>query len=459
VTVVEKNVTPGGLMRGYRRGGFDCPVGVHYLGALAEGQPLRRLWNYLGVTSGIALEHMGVNGPIDRYIYDDAVFDLPEGLAAFSDNLHRAFPEERKLIDALMARLTEASRSLCRLDMISSPSELVLPLEKLSPMGDFLAAGRCSPRLTGVLGVAATLIGVPLKDCPLFYYDLILASYMLSAWRLRCGSSAMADTFAAQFQTMGGELRLGTAVAHILIASGRVTGVQLASGDVLAADTVIAAVHPQTVKAMLPPDSMRPGHSERIDGLRNTKGLVVVTATVDSNVHPALPYNLYRLYPEVDGALHRGLFFQIRDSGRPEKSLLTVMGTSDIVEWQTWSGTRSGNRGEEYMKTKAATAEKFLAEVEKLFGPMHDLDVLDVYTPLTIRDWVGSPEGSTYGIMRSSDQLMKSAFLNRPSPEGLYFAGQNSLAPGIVGTTIGSFQTVRRVVGRERFGREVLEAM
>ncbi|HRS84043.1 MAG TPA: NAD(P)-binding protein, partial [Smithellaceae bacterium] len=34
VTVVEKNNEPGGLMRSYLRRGIDCPVGVHYVGAL-----------------------------------------------------------------------------------------------------------------------------------------------------------------------------------------------------------------------------------------------------------------------------------------------------------------------------------------------------------------------------------------------------------------------------------------
>jgi all-trans-retinol 13,14-reductase len=50
VTVVEKNPLPGGLMRSYIRSGIECPVGVHYMGSLDEGQPLRRLWDYIGVT-------------------------------------------------------------------------------------------------------------------------------------------------------------------------------------------------------------------------------------------------------------------------------------------------------------------------------------------------------------------------------------------------------------------------
>jgi BioD-like phosphotransacetylase family protein len=51
---------------------------------------------------------------------------------------------------------------------------------------------------------------------------------------------------------------------------------------------------------------------------------------------------------------------------------------------------------------------------------------------------------------------MKTASLNRTSIKGLFLAGQNSMAPGIMGTTMGSFQTVRNVIGYERFSREVM---
>ena len=59
-TVIEKNPLPGGLMRGYTRQGLDCAVGVHYLGALDDGQVLRRLFDLLGVSEGIPVERMGL---------------------------------------------------------------------------------------------------------------------------------------------------------------------------------------------------------------------------------------------------------------------------------------------------------------------------------------------------------------------------------------------------------------
>ena len=82
-TVLEKNPLPGGLMRGYTRQGLDCAVGVHYLGALDDGQVLRRLFDMLGVSEGIPVERMGTDGIIDRYIFEDFTFDLPEGLGAY----------------------------------------------------------------------------------------------------------------------------------------------------------------------------------------------------------------------------------------------------------------------------------------------------------------------------------------------------------------------------------------
>jgi len=92
-----------------------------------------------------------------------------------------------------------------------------------------------------------------------------------------------------------------------------------------------------------------------------------------------------------------------------------------------------------------------LGKAEEIFGPLNGAEIVDAYTPLTIRDWVSSPEGSPYGIRRSVQQLPVAASFHRVAIGGLFFAGQNSMAPGILGTVLGSFQTVRQMIGQERF--------
>jgi len=455
VTVVEKNHLPGGLMRSYSRDGIDCPVGVHYMGSLDRGQPLRRLWDYLDITPLIPIERMGLEGVIDRYIFDDFTFDLPEGIDAFEENLRSSFPRDNKHITSIIGDLRHISRALSSLDMLTSPGMTFLSSESFASIGEHLQRMGCSRRLLSVLGVPSTLIGVPLQECPAFYYYMTLASYLLSSWRLACNSSQMADAFVTRLTSLGGDVLTGDGVEKILIESGKVKGVVLQSGRALKTAAIIAAIHPGTVADMLPIEALRVTYAERIRQLENTKGLFGVNLAVDAGAHAALPYNIYQLYPE-EGVLSRGIFHQLRRSGQTGINLLSMITTSSIEEWNEWKRTVSGKRDQDYVEAKKEKARHFIDEATKLFGNLKGTKLLDIYTPLTIRDWVNSPDGSAYGIIRSTRQVMKTAFLKRTLIEGLFLAGQNSLAPGIMGTMLGSFQTVRNVIGHERFSREVM---
>jgi hypothetical protein len=56
--------------------------------------------------------------------------------------------------------------------------------------------------------------------------------------------------------------------------------------------------------------------------------------------------------------------------------------------------------------------------------------------------------------MRSSRQLLKIASLNNLPIGGLCLAGQNALAPGVMGAMLGSFNVVRQLIGNQRFANE-----
>lgn len=457
VTIVEKNPAPGGLMRSFIRNGIDCPVGVHYMGTLDHGQPLRRCWDYLGVSPLIPVERMGGGGVIDRYLFDDFAFDLPEGIDAFEDNLRRAFPLDHNSITTIAADLRQISCSLISLNMLTAAETIFLSPESFQSMGEYLLRLRCSPRLISVLAVPSSLIGVPLWECPVFYYLMTLASYLQSSWRLACSGTQMADAFVSRFKSLGGDIAAGDGVKRILVESGKVKGVALQSGRVLEAAAVIAAVHPGTVIAMLPDGALRPVFAERIAHLENTKGIFAVNLAVDEGAHATLPHNIYQICRKEDGGLSHGIFHQLLKSGKVGVNLLCMMAESGIDEWRQWEGTMSGRRGSDYTAAKEEKAQHFINEASCLFGPLKDMKILDIFTPLTIRDWVNSPEGSAYGILRSTRQIMKTASLNRTSLEGLFLAGQNSMAPGIMGTTLGAFQTVRRFIGQGRFEKDVME--
>src|SRR3989339_379594 len=343
VAVIEKNALPGGLMRSYQREGMDCPVGIHYFGSFGKGESLRRMCDYLGVTDRMTVERMGQDGPIDRYLFDDFSFDLPEGLDVFEESLERAFPGERQPIAAILNNL----RSLADIQnsfAFLSPSPSILDLDLFVPLCQYLAKMNCSPRLRSVLGVASRWLGMSDIECPVLYHHLALVSYLMSSWRLGGSGSALAEAFASRFEELGGVLLCGDPAVTILASGNGVMGVKLASGRVLDTARIVAAIHPKTVLPMLPEGAVTPRYARRIMGLDDTEGMFVANVAVDAAAHPALPHNIYRLHADRDGALRDGVFYQLL-RGRGDKNFLMIITKSLFPEWQAWEEATTGRGG------------------------------------------------------------------------------------------------------------------
>lgn len=459
VTLVEKNREPGGLMRSYSRGGIDCPVGVHYVGALGASEPLGKMFRILGINVTDLFYRMKNEGVIDRYIFDDFVFDLPVGLDAYEKNLRQACPADSAALDALMNNLRAIAGTMTASSFFLNAGDPFQNMDHFRPMGELLDDLCVSPRLRAILAVPCQLIGVQLDDCPVIFHHMVVAGYLFSSWRLKDGGSRMADVFADRFADLGGRLLLNAAVRQIHITDGKVTGIDLATGDYLPADAVVAAIHPKTLLGILDKTALRASLRERISGLEETDGVLAVQASVDAEAHAEIDYNIYRLYQDERGLIQDGVFYQIRRGNDGQTNLLSIITRSLYRDWSPWENTSTGKRGTDYEQKKQALAVALLKKAAEIFGPLKNLRILDVFTPLTLRDYVNCPEGSCYGVLRSSRQLLKIASLNNLPVGGLYPAGQNALAPGVLGGILGSFNAARQMVGNERFARESLSLL
>ncbi len=453
VTVVEKNPRPGGLMRSYLRGGVDCPVGVHYVGALGPSEPLGKMFRALGISVEDLFCAMGSSGVVDRYLFDDFVFDMPPGMDAYERNLRQACPAEFPALDILMNSLREISRQMMDPSFFLRQSDPFQNMDLLRPMGEFLDDLRASARLRALLAVPCQLIGVDLDDCPVIFHHMTVAGYLFSSWRLKEGGGRMADAFAQRFTSLGGKLILNSAVRRINVSSHKVTGITRADGEELFADAVVAAIHPKTMLSMLDPGALRISLRERILTLEETKGVIAVQASIDAAAHRELDYNIYRLHHDERGEITNGIFYQIRKGNVSGTNLLSIIARSFYGDWSRWENTVSGKRGADYEEKKLTIARDLLKKSEEVFGPLKNAEILDVFTPLTLRDYVNCPEGSCYGVSRSVRQMLKIASLNKLSVDGLFLAGQNAVAPGVMGSILGSFNAVRQLIGPECFYR------
>jgi phytoene dehydrogenase-like protein len=214
-------------------------------------------------------------------------------------------------------------------------------------------------------------------------------------------------------------------------------------------------VHPKILLNLLEPDALKSSYRQRIANLKETEGVIAVQISVDASAHPEIDHNIYQRYNDEKELIKDGIFYQLRQSNDKDVNLISIFTRSLYSEWSKWENTISGKRGKDYEEKKLSIGQDLLQKANEVFGSLKNARILDVFTPLTLRDYVNCPEGSCYGVMRSSAQLLKIASLSKPLISGLFLAGQNAVAPGVLGTILGSFNAVRQIIGASRFAEEI----
>ncbi|HOW57298.1 MAG TPA: FAD-dependent oxidoreductase [Smithellaceae bacterium] len=452
VTIVEKNPRPGGLLRSYRRGGLNCPVGVHYVGALGADEPLGRMFKILGVNVTDFFEKMGQDGVIDRYVFDDFVFDLPAGIDAFAAGLRKSFPRETAAVDFIMTNLREIARRMMDPAFLINQGDPFQNIDFFTPMGEVLDKLSVSPHFRAVMGVPTQLIGVPLSQCPVIFHHMLLASYLFSSWRIRDDGDKLADLLARRFRELGGKIILSDAASRILSQEEKISGLQLQSGVILPADAVVSAIHPKALLGLVAENALRDSFRQRVLSLQETEGVIAVHVAVAALSRDAVKHNIYRLHTDERGTILDGIFYQLKPGANGD-NLLSIITRSLYREWRAWENTKTGRRGNDYVQKKMKIAAELLARAQQDLGNIKNARIIDVFTPLTIRDYVNCPEGSCYGLMHSADQLLKIASLNNFPLPGIYLTGQNVVAPGIMGSIMGSFSAARQIAGAEKLNK------
>ena len=442
VTLVEGEARPGGVLRSYCREGVDCPVGVHYFGAAESGQLLGDFFDLLDIRQDLKLRRLGSGGVIDRFIMDDDVFDLPDTAEKFEAALAARFPESPEGV-AFVMRVCRAAMDSLRTASAGS-ARLPLPITKTA--AEALADMRLPKRLVDILALQGFLLGVNLSVCPASFLLMATASLLMSAWELGCTGADMADRSRARAASV--KLIVGDAVVAIDVRDRRAAGVRLQSGTSVAADAVVAGIHPKTLLGLIPPEAMPQTYRDGITRLEETGGTLCVVALVDDRLHPAQEHNLFRVRGDPSRSLE-GVYGQFRPSGRPGLTRLTLLGESLYSDWSDWHHTRTGKRGPAYEAEKERRARLLLAELAEAIGPIHDPRIIDIWTPLTMRDWVGARAGCTYGVRHSTRDGLDYLVLSRPPLNGLYLVGQNAMAPGLLGVCMGVLRVATALAGRQ----------
>ena len=124
----------------------------------------------------------------------------------------------------------------------------------------------------------------------------------------------------------------------------------------------------------------------------------------------------------------------------------------EVKEWENTFNTIANQheRHQLYEKFKLEKAEKMIQALEKKIPDLRE-SIKSIYTssPLSYRDYIGSFEGNMYGYIKSSENPLKTMVSPRTKIENLFLTGQSVNMHGILGCTIGAFNTCAEILGKE----------
>jgi all-trans-retinol 13,14-reductase len=166
------------------------------------------------------------------------------------------------------------------------------------------------------------------------------------------------------------------------------------------------------------------------------------------------PWSAIRYTPE-NWPNGYALFFTASSRSTEYAEGVTLMAYMHFKEVEKWAHTfntvsEEENRGEDYDQFKIEKTQKIFDDVEKRFPGFRDcIKSYYVATPLTWRDYLGTDDGSLYGIVKDYREPLKTFISPRTKLPNLFLTGQNLNMHGLLGVTVGAIVTCSDIFGTD----------
>ncbi len=469
VTLLEQHERPGGMLQRFFRRGVGYDTGFHYCGGIGPDDALGRCLAHLGVRDRIHFLPLDPDG-FDRLVFPSLTFDVPVGVDRYRDRLVECFPHEQAGIERFIRELHAAVDEYGLYRLRAPGQASALPSTEGVSLGAVLQATIRDPMCRHVIAGQGILYGVPADDAPFGLHCLILHHFLRGAHRIDGGGDRIALQMVKAVRRQGGTVRLGEAVTRILVHDRVAQGVQLASGEQIRADLVVANLHPVTAAQLLPDGAVRPAYLRRIHG--NAVGMAHqgVYIEMDGPVPELGNRNLYRHLVDDARSFHASTpddlaFYyasapaQSGGSERLQHNVILMLTAAPFEAVGAHAGHGVGARPAAYHGIKdrwqAATVGALLRDFPQLEGRIRRIESS---TPLTTLSYTSSPRGAMYGHYHSVEQMGR----NRPAQairtRNLVLVGQGVFTPGILGSMLSAYYGIGRVVGLESLVQELRAA-
>ena len=470
VCVIEKNSQLGGAVQNFKRDGIILDAGVHYIGAYDEGQILHRYFKFFSLTDKIRVKRLDEDG-FDRISFGDNNQDykFAIGYDNFIKTLLKRFPKEKESLETYIKDLQKLTADF-ELTQVEAPFNFNLKSKYYrTNIRSYLESITKNSRLQNVLAGSNLLYAGEPNKTPLFIHSLIMNSYIQSAYRFINGSSQITAVLANSIIANGGTIKKQSEAKELLFEEDKICCVLLRNGEKLYASTFISDIHPALTLKMIPEEKVRRVYFNRIIGLNNTASVFTLYLILKKNIHKYLNYNVYYSRDKnvwtllnYDSKVWPQSFLmmtQVPSQDREFADGITIMTYMKYDEVKKWENSTVGERPDTYEAFKKQKTDQLLTLVEQRFpGLKEKIKSIYASTPLTYRDYLGTPNGSLYGILHNYNDPLRTHILPRTKISNLFLTGQNINVHGVLGVTIGAVLTCSEFLGMDYLISKIKQA-
>jgi len=471
VCVVEKHHQLGGCLQDFKRNNCIFDTGMHYVGSMDEGQLMWSLFKYFDLLGKVKLKRLD-GDCFDLLSIAGKEYKYAQGYDNFKNTLIEAFPHEEKAVGDFVNMLQEVRKATDSFLRKTTADIDSLPTMKYFERNayDYIKSLTTNEHLRQVLSGTNSLHFNASDKASLYMHMVINNSLVESAWRFAEGGNQMADALASSIERFGGTILTRTKVERFIMNDNdtAVKCVELENGERIEGKVFISNIHPAVTLQMVDSKLIRKAYTNRINSIEQTLGIFSVYIVFKENTFKYMNYNYYHcdyehtwvadIYDKVKWPAGYMLYTPVSRKSEIFADSMTIMTYMSYDDVKKWEHTYIEKRGSDYKAFKAERAELLIDMVAQKFpGIRSHIKAYYTSTPLTYRDYTGTLNGSCYGIMKDSNNALKTMIAPRTRIPNLHLTGQNINLHGVLGVTIGSFITLSSFIGSDYLKNKILD--
>ncbi len=446
VTVLEKQARPGGRSNVIEESGYRIDMGPTIL---VMKSAFEETYQSIGRDINECLQITQLDPNYRVYFHDDTHIDLYSNMAQLAAEVEKVEANGAEKLFQFMGASAKkyqlgmdfVDRNFDRITDLANPVAglRLLQTKALAQLYGQVGSFFESDKLRKAFSFHSMFLGLSPFDAPAMYSLITYADLALGMWYPRGGIYSIIEDFLRIAHEMGVQIRTNTPVEKIVVENGKVTGVQLESGEVVKADLVVSnADLPYTYKHLIDGEVRHDYPDKRLDKMEySCSGYLLylgVDRTFEDVRHQALYFsddyraNLKAIFNDKvlpkDPSFHMNIPTVTDPSLAPDGHsviyLLAPMPNLEAnIDWQ---------------KTAPLVREQLLNQVEKVLGTDVRRHIVfeREFTPIDFQNNINAVHGTAFGSLAQS--FFQSSYFRPHNKardiEGLYFVGQGTY-PGI----------------------------